>query len=577
MKSRTKIRVFNRLAMLFCVIEILGLAGIILLVLRYAHIQERSDAFELDRRAVQVMERMEEQIGSVYDIENNLLNDTRLGQVAYRMYSDRYEKSKLLLGIVGSMKSIQSNSVIDDIRVLFPKESVELSALEGYHRQIDETRFSADIRLNEYLLMSGDSLWMRFHYPFILLEGEEPAYVVAVEFIDTFFTAYLDLFRENEQSGAMLLLTDVEDRLYSLYGEEEYQTAILSQWQEHIKRGASDEGYQIEKKIDGRNFYLSYVPSDKYPIVLAVYQYRNVLSRNMASTLFIICCVILVNIIFVMVIFLQTNRSVVRPFYKLMDTFGKVGKGDLTTRIHHNKNDEFQFMYDSFNDMTGNMKQLVLDVREQQKLVANAEFLQLQAQINPHFLYNSFFMIKYMVRSGEYEQVEKVVTTLAEYYRFINKETAQMIFLCDEVRHMESYIYIQQLRFSDRVTVENDSLPIELGQWKVPKLILQPLLENAYQYGVKNLLKDGLIRISYEKDGETLWIHVEDNGRELTPGILERIKQQVYSEEEQDIRHALTNIQRRLLLAYKDPQALTLAIGTLGGLRVTIRLRRIEE
>lgn len=142
---------------------------------------------------------------------------------------------------------------------------------------------------------------------------------------------------------------------------------------------------------------------------------------------------------------------------------------------------------------------------------------------------------------------------------------------------MESYIYIQQLRFSDRVTVENDSLPIELGQWKVPKLILQPLLENAYQYGVKNLLRDGLIRISYEKDGETLWIHVEDNGKELTPDILERIKQQVYSEEEQDIRHALTNIQRRLLLAYKAPQALTLAIGTLGGLRVTIRLRRIEE
>lgn len=573
MKNQAKIGVFNRLAALFCVIEVAVLIGIVLLILRYAYIQEKSDTSTLDERTAQVMENIDQQIKSVYDIEDNLFSDTRLGQIAFKMYPDNYEKSRLFLGIVGSIKNIQSlNPMIADISVTFPGESVELTASNGYGRKEYNSEEPLGVKLNDYLYISDNSLRMRFQYPFALIEGEQPDYVSSIRFVDTFFDPYLNMFQENNRSGAMLILKDSSGQLHTLYGDEEYRDMLLGQWEEYLARGGQESKYQTEKTIGGGEYHLSYVESSRYPVVLAAYRYNNVISRNMANTLLIISVVILVNIAFITTIILQANRTVVRPFYKLMDGFQQVGKGNLSTRIHHNKNDEFQFMYASFNDMTESMGQMVLDIKEQQKLVANAEFQQLQAQINPHFLYNSFFMIKYMVRNGEYEQTEKMVTTLAEYYRFINKEVDHLIPLQEEVRHMDSFIYIQQLRFSERITVEKGELPRELANCRVPKLILQPLIENAYQYGVKNLLSDGLIRITFEQEGQMLYIHVEDNGREIDPEKLVSLQKQVNSEEEKDIRHALTNIRRRLMLAYRDPNALTLSIGELGGLRVTIRL-----
>lgn len=573
MKNQAKIGVFNRLAALFCVIEVAVLIGIVLLILRYAYIQEKSDTSTLDERTAQVMENIDQQIKSVYDIEDNLFSDTRLGQIAFKMYPDNYEKARLFLGIVGSIKNIQSlNPMIADISVTFPGESVELTASAGYGRKEYNSEEPLGVKLNDYLYISDNSLRMRFQYPFALIEGEQPDYVSSIRFVDTFFDPYLNMFQENNRSGAMLILKDSSGQLHTLYGDKEYRDMILGQWEEYLARGGQESKYQTEKTIGGGEYHLSYVESSRYPVVLATYRYNNVISRNMANTLLIISVVILVNIAFITTIILQANRTVVRPFYKLMDGFQQVGKGNLSTRIHHNKNDEFQFMYASFNDMTESMGQMVLDIKEQQKLVANAEFQQLQAQINPHFLYNSFFMIKYMVRNGEYEQTEKMVTTLAEYYRFINKEVDYLIPLQEEVRHMDSFIYIQQLRFSERITVEKGELPRELANCRVPKLTLQPLIENAYQYGVKNLLSDGLIRITFEQEGQMLYIHVEDNGREIDPEKLVSLQKQVNSEEEKDIRHALTNIRRRLMLAYRDPNALTLSIGELGGLRVTIRL-----
>ena len=241
-------------------------------------------------------------------------------------------------------------------------------------------------------------------------------------------------------------------------------------------------------------------------------------------------------------------------------------------RIYHHANDEFEFIYSSFNETVHRIGEMIEQIKEQGRLLQNAELIQLQSQINPHFLYNSFYIIKFMAHNEDYEQIEAFVTSLAKYYRFLNKETNSVIALGSEVEHMENYIDIQQMRFGDKITLEKQLLPDAVKNFRVPKLILQPIIENAYAYGLSTLLSDGVLKISYALEDKILYIHVEDNGRSLTQDGLEKIKNQVYGSDGQTRSHALTNIHRRIVLAFGAPNGLLLSMSALGGLKVTLRL-----
>ena len=249
----------------------------------------------------------------------------------------------------------------------------------------------------------------------------------------------------------------------------------------------------------------------------------------------------------------------------------QVRAGDLSTRIRHNKNDEFSLIYESFNNMSARTQQLIEDIKEQHVLLQNAELAQLQAQIDPHFLYNSFNMIKYMAEGEEYEQISETVSNLAEYYRFINKETRQAIPLQAEVRHMETYLYIQQLRFEGRIQLDDGQLPQQAAGFMVPKLILQPLVENCYKHGLKNKLQDGLIQIRYLIEGDRLTLSIADNGGEMTEEKLEEARRHMYDTDNQSISHALSNTRRRLELAFGDPDMIALSINEDQGLTVALR------
>ena len=131
---------------------------------------------------------------------------------------------------------------------------------------------------------------------------------------------------------------------------------------------------------------------------------------------------------------------------------------------------------------------------------------------------------------------------------------------------METYVYIQQMRFVDRIRVEIGTLPEEVKDYLVPKLILQPLVENCYNHGLKNKLGDGLILVSFELDGDRLTITVADTGEEMTQDKLEKLQQRVADTDDASVSHALANIRRRLELAYEDSDMLKLSIGELGGL-----------
>lgn len=578
MINRKRISAIRRISILFCLMEVIAITAIILLFLRFADAQNEDARLEYLQRAEQSIGNTDHQLRSAYDIAENLFNDTRVAQIAYGMYKDEYEKSQLVLGLLNTLKGVCSlNQYIDDISITFPGKNISLSTTGGYDSAVILSENTGDLKLNHYMSISGQRLKIHFSYPYYLDPAEETAdYEICLSLSDSLLTNYLDIYDGTQTTATFLV--ELPEGYVNIFGDTadqgEWQAGV---WESMTNESPSVKSIQTEHSENGTRYSITYYASQNYPLVYASWQTDTVMRRRIGALLMAIFGIILLETTVILVVTGQTQKTIARPIRKLAEAFDKVSEGQLQTRIFHESNDEFHDIYGRFNHMTERMGVLIENINEQSRLLQNAELLQLQAQIDPHFLYNSFYAIKYMARNEDYEQIESMVTALADYYRFINKETRQTIPLRDEVAHMDSYIFIQQMRFGDRIAIEETPLPEEVSSYLVPKLILQPIVENTYKYGIRNRLSDGIIRIDYRTEGSILFIYIEDNGEDMTQERLMDMRTKILSQNDEDICHALTNTRRRLELAYGEADVLSLSIGELGGLKVTIRLDLTKE
>jgi len=204
-------------------------------------------------------------------------------------------------------------------------------------------------------------------------------------------------------------------------------------------------------------------------------------------------------------------------------------------------------------------------------LMQKAQLKQLQSQINPHFLYNTFFALSTMVQTEQYDVLAKFTRHMGEYFQYITRNCDEVL-LKKEVEHAFIYSNIQSLRFNNRLKIDFGILPSEFEEVYVPRLIIQPLIENAVEHGVVNLRQNALIRVDFYRNEENLDIVVEDNG----VGIVEmqRIKliESMSREHEEQETTALVNVHKRIRLKFGLNSGLIISKSELGGLRTVIRI-----
>ena len=555
--------VVRRLAIYIVLIESFVLIVVGLLIYRYAWLQDQTESRAREATVEQGADQINDLIDAVSQMMQNLYVDSRISQLAYHSYLNEYDRSRIVLGLISNLNNMKDlNPVIENVKISFPGDELELSSEGGYNRWREyQPPSDQEIKLTEFLYYDGEkgTLKLRMAYPLITtVTGKAPDYACEVTLSRKFLEVYLQTFGSSLQNGAVVVLS-AQDGSLQLAGDN---VGLLPE--EDIK------AFRKDLRFDGTALQLQYSRMEHYPITLAAWRQTGTLTHNMIMTLISIALVIMFTVLLLMLMLRHANRSIGRPLRKLMMAFEAVKGGDLSTHISHNRTDEFSYIYESFNEMTDQNRQLIEDIKEQHSLLQNAELAQLQAQIDPHFLYNSFNIIKYMADGEEYEQITEFVSSLAEYYRFINKETRQAIPLSAEVRHMETYVYIQQMRFESRIQVDEGKLPEEAAAYPVPKLILQPLIENCYKHGLKNKLADGVITITYHLEYNRLTITIEDNGGEMTEEKLEEIKAHLRDATPESISHALANTRRRLELAYGDPEMLNVGINQERGLIVRL-------
>lgn len=316
--------------------------------------------------------------------------------------------------------------------------------------------------------------------------------------------------------------------------------------------------YQYSQTLDA--LLLSYTPEEN--IVSPLHFFRNWL------IIFLVLSICVVGA-FSFMIYVKMHK----PLQILQGAFHRVERGEMNVSIEHKGSDEFAYIYDGFNRMISTIRQLNNEVYEQTILMQQAELKQLQQKINPHFLYNAFFSISTVSMAEGCDISSRLAQRLGEYFRFVTKEASEKVALSNELKYARIYAEIQEMRFSNRISIRMDELPRpELSSLQLPALLLQPLIENALEHGLQNKLSDGIIHVGFQETDGILTLFVEDNGDELKDGDLEMIRENCFHPKEAKTAGALSNIYRRLFISFGREDSMHILRSELGGLRVEIEL-----
>jgi len=215
------------------------------------------------------------------------------------------------------------------------------------------------------------------------------------------------------------------------------------------------------------------------------------------------------------------NR-IARAIVETVRVMGRVERGDLTARLPLAGNDETSLLARGFNRLVSRLEELLEEVKRQQERKTRAELQALQAQIKPHFLFNALESINALAVQNEGQKVSRMVTRLGSMLR-ISILQREEITVAQELDHLLSYVEIQKYRFDDLFQFEID-VPPELMNRLMPKLTLQPLVENCIQHGFEGIGYMGLIRVTAREEGERIAFYVEDNGIGIPPERLAAIE-----------------------------------------------------
>ncbi len=263
-------------------------------------------------------------------------------------------------------------------------------------------------------------------------------------------------------------------------------------------------------------------------------------------------------------------RDVVYPVHQLTWAMDRLGAGELTTRIDQQRRDEFGQLFKQFNSTAEHLQRLIQDAYVERLARRQAELEFLQAQINPHFLYNTLDCIYRLILSGDSEEGSRAVLSLSKLFRLSLGRGPSIVTIAEAFNQLHHYLELQHLRHGDRIKVEIN-VPSDILKYKIPKLLLQPVVENAFVHGLEPKHGNGKLEITGALEDKDIHFIITDNGVGMNDEQLHKAQEALSNQTVQNA-HGLANVHRRLILAYSgEAWGVKISHNPGGGLKVDIR------
>ena len=592
--SKLSVKVF--LSLLLCIVLPMC---VMFTYMRYRfeeYIQE-----SLSDRIIQNISSSEQEIYSVLQNMSNISSvltlDEKLMAIMQEEEASAYEKTVVFDDIVREI-SINNLSMIPDMKLTF----LDLSGNVYSNWELNYNDYSFLMQqdwVRDSFTQNGHIVWSMFSPGYMIRPGggQEENYIsmaramndsltgravgtAIISIGQSEFSKILDQFSyaENDSSyvgidGGTILLKNEGGTHIS----EEHITGILQQM----------EGQQRGRRIDtyeGKRYLVSYYTiSEPWTFdgqrlrVVHYTDYQNVVGQmDVLSRQINVSMAVFVLILVLIIAFISFN--IVRPVRILARKMGRYSIGGDLDGLDMQRQDEIGHLNRAFGRMSNRIQELFSNLQREHEVREKYHFEALRAQVNPHFLFNTLTMIRWMAAARQADNIVSSIDALANMMRYSMNRDVEAVSLEEELDNIRSYVYIQNCRFGDRYQVKIQ-MDEELLDCRVIKFILQPIVENAVIHAFPE--DKGTIWIYGEEDGDTLRIYVEDNGTGITPEVVERFQREKeqHRSEKKVTGIGLSNVGERIRVEYGPDYGIAIENAQGQGTRViyTLPVIRKEE
>ncbi|MFC5469208.1 sensor histidine kinase [Cohnella suwonensis] len=373
------------------------------------------------------------------------------------------------------------------------------------------------------------------------LDGTAELPTLVVNYDPSFYATVFESSMPND--GSYFFVTSKEGDIIAHSDKSKIATRETPPWLAHIADQASGSEF-ID--IDGKKMIVCYDTSRVTGWISAIVVSPEALMSSFTPeiqsyTVYIALILVTISLLFAFLI----SGSITKPIHKLLQAIKKMGQGDFDSRIPGSDRSEMGYLIRKFNQMNDKINLLIeenykVTIREKE-----AEIMALNVQMNPHFLYNSLNIINWMAIENNQKDISKMLVSLSSMLQYTSQNLQELTSFSSDLEWLQHYIFIIQNRFEGKFDVQYDIDP-ELAREKVPKLFLQPFVENAILHGFALMDEGGWIRISGRIEGKDCIYTVEDNGIGFDPDTT--VLTTVGADERESI--GIQNVDKRIKLIY---------------------------
>jgi two-component system sensor histidine kinase YesM len=272
---------------------------------------------------------------------------------------------------------------------------------------------------------------------------------------------------------------------------------------------------------------------------------------NYITNLTVYMTIIVLILIILLTLYLSSSLS--KPIQKLQELTHRASENDLSVKIEISGDDEIAELGQSFNKMIRRINKLMEQNVREQKLLRKLEMESLDNQIKPHFIYNTLDLIIGLLENKDFDRATHMVEALGKFFRLSLSHGKEMVLIRNEIKHVKNYLFIQQFRHGEEYEYIIDIEDPEIMDKHIPKLILQPIVENSIYHGLLPADKKGLIIIKGLRKNKNIYFKIVDNGVGIAPEKVEEINKILKGElkiDDQQKYFGLRNVNQRLKLMY---------------------------